>query len=291
VRLAGLAAGGHGAPVFGKGTAVAVAPTVDAVAGLVAEAVAAAASQVAHRAESRRPPPRGGTTVVFGPGAIGTVLHEACGHSLEGDALAEGSSLLAGAFGRPVGSIACTLIDDPTLPGCWGSFAFDDEGAEAVPITLLDHGVVRGAMHSSRSAAALGVADHSSGRAESYRVAPRPRMSNTYLAAGPHRPADVLAATDEGLYCGRVGAGSVEPSTGEFLFRAEELWSIRAGKLCEPLQDGVIVGRSDEALASVDLVADDVTLGPGRCGKDNQYVPVAQGGPTARLTGLGVRPA
>lgn len=41
-----------------------------------------------------------------------------------------------------LGSPLVTLIDDPTVPGAYGGFAFDDEGEPAAPITLVDAGRV-----------------------------------------------------------------------------------------------------------------------------------------------------
>jgi predicted Zn-dependent protease len=41
---------------------------------------------------------------------------------------------------RPFASPLLTLIDDPTVAGAHGGFAFDDEGEPAAPLTLLDAG-------------------------------------------------------------------------------------------------------------------------------------------------------
>ena len=66
-----------------------------------------------------------------------------------------------------------------------------------------------------------------SGRRQSHSFAAASRMRNTYIAAGPHSPEQLIASVDRGLYCKSMGGGSVGP-TGQFNFAVEE------GYLIEP---------------------------------------------------------
>jgi predicted Zn-dependent protease len=60
------------------------------------------------------------------------------------------------AAGKAAASAMLTLVDDPTAPGAYGGFAFDDEGAPAAPITLLAGGRVVGRLARGRRAGHLG---------------------------------------------------------------------------------------------------------------------------------------
>ena len=44
-------------------------------------------------------------------------------------------------------------------------------------------------------------------RRESYKFAPTSRMTNTYIAAGNTKPADIIADTEYGLYAKCMGGG------------------------------------------------------------------------------------
>ncbi len=65
--------------------------------------------------------------VVLAGEAGGTMIHEACGHGLEADIVGKEMSVYAGKLGQRVASELVTVIDDPTLPGKYGSYTYDDE--------------------------------------------------------------------------------------------------------------------------------------------------------------------
>ena len=73
------------------------------------------------------PCPAGVMPVVIDGGFGGVIFHEACGHSLEAQAVAFGNSEFAGKLGERVASPIVTAVDDGTLPGEWGSLNIDDE--------------------------------------------------------------------------------------------------------------------------------------------------------------------
>lgn len=53
-------------------------------------------------------------------------------------------------------SALLTLVDDPTVPGAYGGFAFDDEGKPGAPITLVEQGRITGRLARGRRAGHLG---------------------------------------------------------------------------------------------------------------------------------------
>jgi TldD protein len=234
--------------------------------------------------------PAGTMTVVLGPGWPGVLLHEAVGHGLEGDFNRKGTSAFAGRIGQQVASPLCTVVDDGTLPGRRGSLSVDDEGTPSQCNVLIENGVLRGYMQDKMNARLMGVAPTGNGRRESYAHLPMPRMTNTYMLAGPHRPDEIIASVDRGLYAVNFGGGQVDITSGKFVFSASEAYLIEGGRVTRPVKGATLVGNGPDVLTRVSMVGDDLQLdaGVGSCGKEGQTVPVGVGQPTLRVDDLTV---
>ena len=236
-----------------------------------------------------RPAPSGAMPVVVGPGGGGVLFHEACGHGLEADLIAKGASVFAGRVGEQVASPNVTLIDDGTMAGEWGHFAIDDEGRPAGHNVLIEDGVLTDYMWDHLRARKEGRQSSGNGRRQSYQHLPMVRMTNTYITAGPDDPADIIAATDHGVYVAQLGGGQVNTATGDFVFGMTEAYLIENGEFAEPIREGNLIGNGPDVLNRIDLLGDDFAMGsPGMCGKDGQGVPVGDGTPTLRVTSLTV---
>jgi len=120
------------------------------------------------------------------------------------------------------------------------------------------------------------------GRRESYRHAPIPRMTNTYIAAGKDSYDNILASVDNGLLVKKMGGGQVDITNGNFVFEVTEGYLIKNGKIDRPVRGATLTGNGIEVLASVDMVGDDLCFIPGICGK-GQSAPVSDGQPTLRI--------
>ncbi|KAK1548421.1 hypothetical protein Q3G72_021379 [Acer saccharum] len=249
------------------------------------EAARMAAAQLGAKAA-----PAGPQTVVLSPGWSGILLHEAVGHGLEADFIRKGTSLFAGQLGKQVASPLCTIIDSGELMHRRGSLNIDDEGHVAEEKVLIEKGVLKGFMVDRLSARQMGIASTGSGRRQSYQHAPMPRMTNTYMAAGPHDPAEILSSVKNGLYCASFGGGQVDIANGNFVFEVREGYRIEDGKLTQPVANATLIGVGPQALGQVSMVGNDPKLDPGigTCGKDGQTVPVGVGLPTVRMDNITV---
>ena len=233
--------------------------------------------------------PSGSMPVVVGPGGGGVLFHEACGHGLEADIVAKQASVFAGRKGEKVATDLVTLIDDGTMSTEWGAFAIDDEGRPAQSNTLIEEGVLTDYMWDHLRAVKEDRPSSGNGRRQSYQHLPMVRMTNTYIANGPDKPEDIIAATEKGVYVAQLGGGQVNTTTGDFVFGMLEAYLIEDGKITSPLREGNLIGNGPETLTRIDMLGDDFEMGsPGTCGKDGQGVPVGDGTPTLRVTALTV---
>jgi TldD protein len=218
------------------------------------------------------------------------LLHEAIGHGLEGDFNRRGTSAFSGRIGEQVASPLCTIVDDGTLPGRRGSLNVDDEGTPSRCTTLIEDGVLKAYMQDNMNARLMGQQSTGNGRRESFAHLPMPRMTNTYMLAGPHDPEEIVSSVDDGLYASNFGGGQVDITSGKFVFSASEAYLIEKGRITRPVKGATLIGNGPDVLTRVSMVGTDLELdsGVGVCGKDGQSVPVGVGQPTLRVDGLTV---
>jgi TldD protein len=236
-----------------------------------------------------RPAPSGAMPVVIKNGTGGVLFHEACGHGLEADHIQKGSSVYAGKVGELVASPLVTLVDDGTLAGEWGTLAFDDEGHPTQRNVLIENGVLTDYMWDHVRSRNEGRGPSGNGRRQSYMHLPMVRMTNTFVLDGPEEPDDIIASTERGVYVAKLGGGSVNTATGDFVFGMTEAYLIENGEITEPLRDANLMGNGPQVLLDIDLLGNDFAMGsPGTCGKDGQGVPVGDGQPTLRVKSLTV---
>jgi TldD protein len=248
-----------------------------------------AVSQALTNLEAR-PAPAGTMTVVLGPGWPGVLLHEAVGHGLEGDFNRKGSSAFSGRLGQRVASPGVTVVDDGTMPGRRGSLTVDDEGTPTQRNVLIEDGVLRGYLQDSLNARLMKMPLTGNARRESFAHLTMPRMTNTYMLAGPHDPAEIIKSVKKGLYATNFAGGQVDITNGKFVFSAAEAYLIEDGKVTHPVKGATLIGNGPDSLTRVSMIGNDLKLdsGIGTCGKEGQSVPVGVGQPTLKIDGLTV---
>jgi TldD protein len=253
------------------------------------EELARSAAQRALRKLRARPAPSGRVPVVIQRGSGGVLFHEACGHGLEADHIAKDVSVFTGRVGQQVASSLVTLVDDGTMGPEWGTIAIDDEGHPAQRNVLIEDGVLTDYMWDWLRARKEGRPASGNGRRESYQYLPMVRMTNTFLVNGTADPDEIVRQTPTGVYVAQLGGGQVNPATGDFVFGMTEAYLIEDGEITEPLRDANLIGNGPQVLRDIDVVANDFAMGPpGTCGKQGQGVPVGDGQPTLRVSGMTV---
>ena len=254
------------------------------------EAVALEAAGSAVLLLSAREPEAGDYPVVVCNGWGGVMVHECFGHGMEGDTIRKGSSIRATQRGQQVAASGVTIVDSGLVPNSRGSFRVDDEGVPAQRNVLVEDGVLVGYMWDRLNARLTGNAPTGNGRRASYRDVPLCRMTNTYIEPGRETPEALLAPVRRGLYCKRLGGGSVSPADGNFSFQVTEGWQIEDGRLTHPVRNATLTGNGNDAMLRIDGIANDLAIDgtTGSCGKDGQWKPVGVGQPTVRFSGITV---
>ncbi len=231
--------------------------------------------------------PRGTFPVVLGPGSNGVLFHESCGHGMEADAVFKGSNY-KDQLGKQTAAKGVTLIDDGTLPDLLGSYSYDDEGTPAQRTVLIRNGIQENYLSDLVWAKKLGLTPTGSGRRQSFRYPPIPRMRNTFIDAGDMSPQDIIANTKRGIYVAQVGGGGeVDVITGNFMMGVDEAYLIENGKITTPVKGAILSGMGIKALQTIDMVGNDLLIfpGAGQCGK-GQTVYTGFGMPTIRVRGI-----
>lgn len=214
------------------------------------------------------------------------MVHEACGHGLEGDSVSRGLSVYKDKKGQQVASEKVTVIDDATLPDYYGSHVYDDEGNPGQRNVLIENGVLKDYMYDIRSARRVGTKSTGNGRRESYRYAPQVRMTNTFIAPGKDAPEEIIADMKNGFFVRKMGGGQVNTISGDFVFEVSEGWLIENGELTVPVKNASLIGNGPKTLSSVYAVGNDLGFAIGTCGKGGQSAPVSDAQPTLGVSEL-----
>lgn len=254
------------------------------------ELLAREAARIATVNVSAVPAPAGEMEMIVGAGGGGVLLHEAVGHGLESDFNRRGTSLYSGRIGERVASELVTIYDDGNLREERGSINVDDEGVPGQHKVLVENGVLLGYMQDRLNARLMNVESTGSGRRQSFRFAPQPRMCNTYMPSGDASVDDILASTQRGIYAKSFAGGQVEIAKGDFVFMVGEGYLVENGKVTTPVRNATIIGNGPDAMMKVVAVGNDGRLARRHytCGKGGQYVPVGVGMPTVKIASITV---
>ncbi len=230
--------------------------------------------------------PAGEMPVALAAGSSGILLHEAIGHGMEADFNRKGVSIFADRIGKPVAESFVSIVDSGTHPNHRGAINVDDEGNTSQTTYLVENGTLKSYLHDEISARHFGVKPTGSGRRQSFRHKPLPRMRSTYMENGPHEREEVFAAVKKGIYAVSFTNGQVDIGGGDYSFYVKNGFLIEDGKLTAPIKDVNIIGNGPESLARISMVANDFAFDEGgwTCGKDGQGVPVSLGLPTVLVS-------
>lgn len=217
----------------------------------------------------------------------GVIFHEACGHLLETTQVERGTTPFADRIDAPIAHSAVTAIDEGLSDGAFGSLSMDDEGMAPQRTVLIENGVLKRFLSDRAGELRTGHPRTGSGRRQSHSFAAASRMRNTFIAAGPHTPEQLIESVDRGLYCKSMGGGSVGP-TGQFNFAVEEGYLIENGRLGKPVKGATLIGEAKEVMPRISMCANDLELAAGFCGSVSGSIFVTVGQPHIKVDAITV---
>jgi len=239
--------------------------------------------------------PEGIMDVVIGSEVTGIVSHEASGHPGEADRILGREGAQAGEsylkptdIGRRIGSEVVNLVDDPTIPGSYGFYLFDDEGVKARRKYLIKEGRIFEFLTNRETAASLGIKSNGSARASRYSVEPIVRMSNTFMLPGDHTLEELLSDVSKGVYIKSFMEWNIDDRRWNQRYVGLEAYMIEDGRITVPVRNPVIEITTEKLFSSIDAVGRDLDFTAATCGKGDpmQGVPVYTGGPSVRIRGI-----
>ena len=132
----------------------------------------------------------------------------------------------------------------------------------------------------------MGMPVTGNGRRESHAFPPMPRMTNTFMENGTLDPEEIIASVKDGIYAERFSGGSVDITSGRFVFNCDLAWKVENGKKRYPVRGVTLIGNGPEVMRHIALIGNDLQLdeGIGVCGKNGQSVPVGVGQPTLKVS-------
>lgn len=219
--------------------------------------------------------------VISASGVSGTICHESFGHGVETDMFLKQRAKAAFFIDKTVGSPLVNIYDDPSRPGGFGSYFFDDEGYLSSPTTVVQNGVFKRGISDFYSANALNLSRSANGRRQDFSRKAYARMSNTFFGAGSSTLEDMLSQVDQGIYLDRWSSGMEDPQGWGIQVTCHYGHEIKGGKITDKVYAPIgVSGYVPDVLQSVTAVGNEVMLEPGTCGKGHkETLPVASGGP------------
>jgi len=233
--------------------------------------------------------------LVCGPEVAGIAAHESCGHPMEADRILGREMSQAGKsfvkpemLGQRIGSRYATVIDDPTVPGSYGYYAYDQEGVKARPRYLYKEGLINEFLHNRETASRMGIRSNGSSRSQNYLREPIVRMANTFVAPGDFEDDELIGSVKNGVLMHSFTEWNIDDKRYNQKYVSREAYFIKDGELGRPARKVVIEVTTPAFWGAIDAVSKNVKYEAAECGKGDpaQGMAVFTGGPMLRLRGV-----
>jgi predicted Zn-dependent protease len=241
------------------------------------------------------------TTLVLAPDQMMLQIHESVGHPLELDRiLGDERNYAGGSFVRPddfgqlsYGSPLMNITFNPTVPGEFASYSFDDTGAPASHEYLIKEGMLLRGLGSLESQQRMATGGVACARASSWNRPPIDRMANLNLEPGNDSLEDIIREIEYGVYMEANRSWSIDDQRYKFQFGCEYAQLIEQGRLTKALRNPNYRGTTPEFWHSLIRVGDRSTwqmYGTPFCGKGepNQVIRVGHGSPACAFANIEV---
>jgi TldD protein len=217
----------------------------------------------------------------------GVIFHEACGHLLETTQIESKVTPFIDKKGEKIAHESLTAWDEGLSENQFGTIDMDDEGMPAQRTLLIEKGVLKNFLSDRTGSIRTGHPRTGSGRRQNYTYAAASRMRNTYIAPGDYTTEELFASIDKGIYCKKMGGGSVG-ATGQFNFAVDEAYMIEQGKITKPLKGAILIGEAKEIMNKISMCSQDLALAAGFCGSVSGSIYTTVGQPHIKVDSITV---
>jgi PmbA protein len=169
--------------------------------------------------------------------------------SINGAAVARGTSFLKDQMGETVFGPGITIIEDPHRPRGLASKPFDGEGLPNKRRALIDNGVLTTWLLDLRSAKQLGL-EPTGHAARGTSGPPSPSSTNVWMEAGTDSPEALIGAVDAGLCVTELMGHGVNDVTGDYSHGASGFW-IEKGARAYPVSEVTIAGNLKDMFKAI----------------------------------------
>jgi predicted Zn-dependent protease len=241
------------------------------------------------------------TALVLAPDQMMLQIHESVGHPLELDRiLGDERNYAGGSFVKPTdfgslsyGSELMNITFNPTVPGEFASYSFDDIGAPASREYLIQAGTLLRGLGSLESQARLGKPGVACARASSWNRPPIDRMANLNLEPGTDSFAELIRDLEHGVYMEANRSWSIDDQRYKFQFGCEYAKLIENGQITKTLRNPNYRATTPEFWHQLQRVGNESTwqmYGTPYCGKGepNQAIRVGHGSPACLFANIEV---
>ncbi len=217
----------------------------------------------------------------------GVIFHEACGHLLETTQIERQTTPFADKKGEKIAHESLTAWDEGRSANAFGTVDMDDEGMPTQRTLLIEKGILKNFLADRTGSVRTGHPRTGSGRRQNFTYAAASRMRNTYIGTGEYTNEQLFASVDKGIYCKKMGGGSVGP-TGEFNFSVDEAYLIEDGKITKPLKGAILIGEAKEIMNKISMCSQDLSLAAGFCGSVSGSIYTTVGQPHIKVDSITV---
>ncbi len=174
------------------------------------------------------------------------------------DNVQKNKSLLKNKLERAIASELVTIIDDPFLPGGFGSYLYDAEGVPGQKKIMVKNGILKNYLYDTYTANKAG--RQSTGNANRYSLKAEPGISgsNFYLLPSKTKNNNLIKNISRGIKIrSLIGLHTADPISGQFSLGATgEL--IENGQLKHTVKNIAIAGNLLELLKNISAIGSDL---------------------------------